>query len=179
MKRSIFYAFCLIFMVSLSAIGQGKTEVPKVEVFGGYANILGAHGWNASVVVNVNKWLGVVADFGGQYMNTREIDFQEKIRSHTCLAGPQISFRFKRVTPFVRVLAGGANVKATGVESGDTFSFSENSFVMGAGGGLDVRVNKRIAIRAFQLDYLRSKVFGESQHNGRISFGLVLRFGSK
>ena len=178
MKRS-FYAICLILVVSLSAIGQEKTEVPRVELFGGYANGLSSQGWNGSVAVNVNKWFGVVADFGGQYINTREADFQEKIKSHTYLAGPQISFRFKRVTPFVRVMAGGASVKATAVESGQTFTFAENSFVMGAGGGLDVRVNKRVAIRAFQLDYMRTKFFGESQHNGRISFGLVLRFGRK
>jgi opacity protein-like surface antigen len=178
MKRS-FYAICLILVVSLSAIGQEKTEVPRVELFGGYANGLSSQGWNGSIAVNVNKWFGVVADFGGQYVNTREVDFQEKIKSHTFLAGPQISFRFKRVTPFVRVLAGGASVNTVAVESGQTFTFAENSFVMGAGGGLDVRVNKRVAIRAFQLDYMRTKFFGESQQNGRISVGLVLRFGGK
>ena len=178
MKRS-FYAVCLILVVSLSAIGQEKTEVPRVEVFGGYANGLSSQGWNGSVAVNLNRWFGVVADVGGQYIKTTDIDFQEKIKSHTYLFGPQISYRFKRVTPFVRVLAGGASVKATAVESGQTFSFSENSFVVGAGVGLDVRVNKRVAIRAFQLDYMRTKFFGESQHNGRISVGLVLRFGGK
>lgn len=174
-----FYALCLILVTSLAAMAQDKTEVPRVELFGGYANGLSSHGWNASAAFNVNKWFGVVADFGGQYVNTREVDFQEKIKSHTFLIGPQISFRVKRVTPFVRVMAGGASVNTVAVESGQTFTFAENSFVMAAGGGLDVRVNKRVAIRAFQLDYMRTKFFGESQHNGRISFGLVLRFGGK
>ena len=179
MKR-IFYAVCLILVVSLSATAQEKeTEVPRVEVFGGYANGGSSQGWNASIAGNVNKWFGVVADFGGQYSNVKEVDFQEKIKSKTYLFGPQVSFRYKRVTPFVRVLVGGATVKTNAVESGQTFSFSDSSFVVAGGGGLDVRVNKRIAIRAFQLDYMRTKFFGESQHNGRLSFGVVFRFGSK
>lgn len=178
MKR-IFYAVCLILVVSLSAMAQDETEVPRVEIFGGYANGGGSQGWNASIAGNVNKWFGVVADFGGQYSNVKEVDFQEKIKSKTYLFGPQFSVRYKRVTPFVRVLVGGAAIKTNAVESGQTFSFSDSGFVVAGGGGLDVRVTRRIAIRAFQLDYMRTRFFGESQHNGRLSFGVVFRFGSK
>jgi hypothetical protein len=50
---------------------------------------------------------------------------------------------------------------------------------MAFGGGLDIKVNDRLAIRAFQLDYLRTNFFGETGHRGRLAFGLVLRLGKK
>jgi hypothetical protein len=47
------------------------------------------------------------------------------------------------------------------------------------GGGLDIKVNDRIAIRAVQLDYLRTRFFGETENRGRLAFGIVIRFGKK
>jgi hypothetical protein len=47
------------------------------------------------------------------------------------------------------------------------------------GGGLDIRVNDRIAIRAFQLDYFRPNFFGEAHNRGRLAVGVVVRFGKK
>jgi opacity protein-like surface antigen len=179
MKR-FFYITCLVLTVSLSALAQEKAEeIPRVEVFGGYAYGGPSQGWNGALAGNVNKWFAIVADVGGQTSNVTEVDFQERIKSRTYLFGPQVSFRHKRFTPFVRVLAGVATVKTNAIESGQTFSFADTEFVWAAGGGLDIRVTRRVAIRAFQLDYLRTKFFGESQHNGRLSVGLVFRFGKQ
>ena len=50
---------------------------------------------------------------------------------------------------------------------------------MALGGGLDVNVNDRFAIRVVQAEYLRTRFFNETQNKGRIAFGLVFRFGKK
>lgn len=64
-------------------------------------------------------------------------------------------------------------------EFGPVVTFNDRSFTMAIGGGLDVTVNRLIAIRAIQIDYLRTHFFDETQNKGRIAFGIVLRFGKK
>lgn len=177
--RKIINVVIITLFVSLNVIGQEET--PKAEVFGGYSYAgSGSNGWNASVAGNFNKWLSAVADFNGQYTDTSETGISEKIKSYSYLFGPQLSIRKnKRVTPFVRALFGGAHIKTKAVESGQTFEFSDSSFSMAFGGGLDVRVSKNVAIRAFQIDYVRTKFFGETQNKGRLAFGIVFRLGTK
>lgn len=181
MKKS-FYAVCLILIGALSAAAQNdETKAPRVEVFGGYTHNLGdAQGWNASVAVNANNWFGVVADFSQLTSKNSEPNVEEKVRATTYLFGPQFSYRgSKRVTPFARVLFGAANIKAKAVFSNQTFQVSDTNFSYGAGGGLDIRINKNISIRAIQADYIHTKFFTEGMHNGRLSFGVVFRFGGK
>lgn len=164
---------------SLSAAAQGET--PKVEVFGGYSFAgSGTNGFNAAVEGRLNKWFGVVADFGGQFTNTETIESRENIKSYSYVFGPQFSIAGnRRVKPFGCVLFGGSHLRTRAVESGQMFEFSDNSFTVVAGGGLDVRVNKTIAVRALQADYVRTKFFGATQNKGRLSFGIVFRFGGK
>ena len=50
---------------------------------------------------------------------------------------------------------------------------------MALGGGLDLRISDAVAIRVVPLDYLQTHFFNEWQKKGRISAGLVLRFGRK
>jgi len=53
---------------------------------------------------------------------------------------------------------------------------------MTAGGGLDVELTKRFAVRAFQADYYLTHFangVNDHQNNLRISVGLVLRLGKK
>jgi hypothetical protein len=63
------------------------------------------------------------------------------------------------------------------------FKRAENLvFAWGAGGGLDVSVNDRFAIRLIQADYLNFRTDGFSGNpvnNLRLSGGFVVRFGAK
>ena len=179
MKR-FYYAVFLILIVSLSAIAQ-ETEVPRVEVFGGYSRFIGdQQGFNVSAAGNINKWFGVVADFSRVSLKMTEEDFTEKITANTYLFGPQVSYRGnKRITPFARVLIGAVTLKSKTTLGNQSFEFSQTNFSYGVGAGLDIRVNKNVAIRAIQADYIHTSVFGEGLHGGRLSFGVVFRFGSK
>lgn len=176
--RKVVYALGMVLLMFPPASAQ---EVPKAEVFGGYAYAgEGTHGWNASVAGNVNGWFGLVADAGGQYTNLEELDVRERIRTHSFLVGPQLSVRRnKRVTPFVRALFGASHVSTDATESGQSFSFTDTSFAMALGGGLDVTLNEHVAIRVVQAEYVRTRFFGETQNKGRLSFGVVFRFGRK
>lgn len=177
--RRLVFAAVVILLVTLPASAQEET--PKAEVFGGYSyGGSNAHGWNGSVAGNVNKWLGLVADFGGQYTRIESPDSSERIKTHSFLFGPRLSVRRnKHVTPFAHVLVGAAHNDARAREGGLDFHFTDTSFAAALGGGLDVRVSEHVAIRAFQLDYLRTNFFGGTQNNGRISVGVVFRFGKK
>lgn len=176
--RRLVFAAAVILLLTHSASAQEET--PKVEVFGGYSyGGSNAHGWNGSVAANVNKWFGVVADFGGQYTRIESPVFSERINTHSLLFGPRFSARTKHVTPFAHVLVGAAHNDARARELGLDFHFTDTSFAAVVGGGLDVRVGERVAVRAFQLDYLRTNFFGGTQNNGRISAGVVFRFGKK
>jgi opacity protein-like surface antigen len=177
MIRNAFCATCLVLLVSLSVMAQ---DVPKVEVFGGYSWAGGNfHGWNTSVTGNVNNWLGVVADFSGQYGS--ELDGVIRINqdAHSFLFGPRLSRRGKKFTPFAYALFGATRFHESATISGQKLSAADTGFSSAFGGGLDVNVNDRVAIRAFQIDYFRPNFFGEAHNRGRLAFGVVLRFGKK
>ena len=177
LKNLIALAFLLC--VSLNVAGQ---ETPKAEIFGGYSWAGGNfHGWNASVTGNVNKWFGVTADFSGHYGSERDGVFEEKQRAHSFLAGPRFTLRRgKRLTPFAYALFGGINYSVRLTASGQLLgSASDTGFNMALGGGLDIKINDRLAVRAFQIDYFRPHFFDETHNRGRLAFGLVLRLGKK
>jgi len=179
--RRLFFAAALC---ALSAVGahaqQQQQGTPRVELFGGYAyGGTGSHGWEGSAAFNANRWFGVVADFGGQYTSIDTPDSSERIRTHSFLFGPRVSARGRHVTPFAHALFGAAHNDSRAREAGLNLHFSDNSFAVVLGGGLDVRLSRRVAVRAFQLDYLQTGFFGGTQHKGRIAFGLVLRLGNK
>lgn len=172
-------ALSLLLLISAPASAQ---ETPKAEVFGGYSWAGGNfHGFDTSVTGNVNSWFGVMGNFSGHYGSESFGAFREQQRALSFLIGPRFALRKKkRVTPFVYALFGGVNYKVNVSLSGQHLvSASDTGFNMALGGGLDVKVNERLAIRAFQLDYLRPHFFGDSHNRGRLAFGLVLRFGKK
>lgn len=105
----------------------------------------------------------------------------------THMAGPQLRLPTHTFKPFAEFLFGGAHtntytnlVKATG----STVGPNNNAFAMAVGGGFDIRVNKTISIRPFQMDHLLTR-FGTSlipggshdQNNFRYNAGVVFTFG--
>jgi len=193
--------------------GQGDST-PKVELFMGYSfwravpdntknRIDKMHGGSTSLAYNFNRHLGLVADFGGfrvdslEFSNTgaafspsRNVDVKSNV--FTVMFGPRVSFRdHDRLTPFLQVLGGVAHaddvtlVNCTAPIYACTPLLRETVFTMTAGGGLDYRVNHRIALRLFQAEYLLTRfrdptsLTGDTgwQNNVRLSAGIVFRFG--
>jgi opacity protein-like surface antigen len=176
--RKTFLLSMMVFLMSLTVAAQ---DTPKVEVFGGYSYVGGNfHGWNASVAGNVNRWFGLVGDFSDHRGGFDGDQFMERQKINSFLFGPRFSLRkHKRVTPFVHALVGPTRVSVRATENGETFSASDTSFSVFVGGGVDIKVSDRVAIRAIQIEYGRAHLFDESQSRGRLSVGVVFRFGKK
>ena len=181
MIRAHLLVTLILILPFLGKAQDSLVATPKAELFAGYSYAgTGSHGFDASVAGNLNEWLGLVADLGGQYVRLDDQGFTETIRTHSALFGPRFSLRRgNRLVPFGQALFGVSHLKTQTNEFGGSLTFSDTSFGMALGGGLDVRMTENLAIRAIQLDYLQTRFFGETQNKGRVSVGIVLRFGRK
>jgi opacity protein-like surface antigen len=104
----------------------------------------------------------------------------------TYLFGPQIKSH-GRFEPFGEALFGGAhsntyaNLFKSGFFAGGT-SPSNNGFGMALGGGIDVKVSHKVAIRVGEFDYLLTRFSNpvtqnnHNQNNFRYNAGLVFQF---
>ncbi|HEV8486476.1 MAG TPA: outer membrane beta-barrel protein [Blastocatellia bacterium] len=202
--KKVLWLIGVALLSSFSAVAQ---ETPKSEVFGGYSYFHSdgggsLHGWNGSAGVNLNKWLGVVADFSGHYGSSStsvstaviglpglSVEASADSNIHTFLVGPQVSYRKDdRLTPFGHALLGLSRVHERGTATTTvpllgttTFNFNDTDtgFAMGLGGGLDVKMTRSVALRLIQADYLMTRLNGNNQNNARISVGFVFRFGAR
>jgi outer membrane protein OmpA-like peptidoglycan-associated protein len=146
--------FLVITLVPLSSAAQDDTTHPKAELFGGYSwynpggrlvnpgsNLPGIpKGWGAAATFNVNRWLGITADFGGHYKNVTNV--------HTYLFGAQLKARKERFIPFIDLLAGFANISPASPLA------SKNSPSFAGGGGIDYKLNNHFEWRVIQADYI-------------------------
>ena len=181
-----------------------RSGTPRVDLSGGYSfwravpfsagnRIAWTHGGTASVAYNLNDWLGVVGEFGAFRVTRSGTAASNIVSAHgdvfSYLFGPRVSFRHDRFTPFVQVLLGGVNasqVTLSGCTAGCASLAGDDAFAMSAGGGLDVKLSHRFAIRLIQAEYLMTRFPDAStntedkitQNNVRLSAGLVVHFGS-
>jgi hypothetical protein len=112
--------------------------------------------------------------------------FDTKGDMFTYLFGPQFNGYSKKTRVFGEALFGGAHTnayanffKAAGVTG---LSASNNGFAFVLGGGVDVPVSKRIAIRPLQFDYFLTRYEWKSlginnQSNFRYQAGILYAFG--
>jgi opacity protein-like surface antigen len=214
---SLAVAFLLTPMLSLHGQSTGGSsgsgiEFPKAELFLGYSHfgtgststvtgnrMVGLNGGSTSIAFNLNRYLGLVADFGG-YANSQlqltgsganePLVVNANGTAYTFLFGPRLSFRnSSRLTPFAQVLVGGvhaSNVTVSGCAgSACTPLPAQNSFAMTAGGGLDIRLTRHFSIRAVQAEYMMTRFAAvpsgasTGQNDLRLSSGLLFGFGGK
>jgi len=181
-KAAIFWGMLMIVGGTQPALGQ--QDHPKAEVFGGFSYLPAggadfprqdSYGFQFSVCGNVNRWFGVVADLGGQYRKVADLGpgfpgVTANPSVYEFMAGPQFSLRRDRYTVFFHGLVGGAKGNS-GIAG-----FSDSSFAVGLGGGLDIHLGDRISVRAIQLEYIGSFV-DILEDNARLAFGIVIRLG--
>ena len=175
-----------------SVAGVACAQIPtRGNIFAGYSYMradsdvfpaiiptsgVNLNGWEGSLEGKFLPWIGVVADFGGNYGSAQSVPLPSgssrvDARLYTVLFGPRVSVSVGRFTPFFHGLFGVGHVSA----SSSGFSTSDTSFAKDIGGGLDYKLIKGVAWRV-QGDGLFTHVFGVSQDNFRFSTGIVLRF---
>ncbi|HEX8735530.1 MAG TPA: outer membrane beta-barrel protein [Pyrinomonadaceae bacterium] len=212
--KKLILASCLTLLASVFAFAQ--TDYKKSEFFVGYSNTqvdtgansgngvedffddrVSFHGFNASGVVNVNRYVGIKGDVSGTYKNddfsfsvtsgstTSTVAFKTKSSLYNVLGGVQIkdnasAARFK---PFAYALAGVGHGRTkvsnvtcpAGVDCSDLISDSETGLAGAFGGGLDIRVNDKIDFRVLKVDYNPIRFDSGTQHNVRIGVGVVFK----
>ena len=192
-KMALGLALAMVSSVTAAAqTGAGAVSTPRLEIGAGYSFLRTAtvvrgfnmHGGNASVAVNLNRWMGIVGDFG--YHTTDFIPptgFKLNVASYTF--GPRIALhRGDHVNVFAHSLAGvghaSGSLYTAGFTQGTAPPSSQNSFALVTGAGVDLNVTPRWAIRAVQADWLFTTFpngASDRQHNLRLTFGMVFRFG--
>ena len=156
------------FFGGYSALGfdtlAGDTGNPAVEAVLSGRNTL--RGFELSVTRNFHKYVGVKGDYS---LHLREDNFSRPAGSGTVdttvqnfLGGLQFKDNATeaRIKPFAHALFGLANQKVD-VDSPNLSAIfgvtdlrvNETSFAMAFGGGLDIRLNEKIDIRAVQADW--------------------------
>lgn len=191
--RFLLLVVLLFVSTSFSFAQQQSPDYDKVEVFAGYSNgtDIGSefewveHGFNAAAVYNFHRLVGVKFDVSGTYKTFDDSPFFTTRHSlYNVTGGIQIknNRKSRRVKPFAHFLVGVARHSDESEGSCPQgsfcppFSSDENGLSLIVGGGLDIKVNRRIDIRAAQFD-LNPIFFGNDIYpNLRFSTGVVFKF---
>jgi hypothetical protein len=190
--KALKFVLGMLMLSAVAASGQEATT-PKVEVgltyswlhvnSANYDYQRTGNGGSGYVEYNLNRMVGLVADFGG-YANTRT-GINDK--ALTYLFGPRFNMRHsERWTPYVQFLFGGAYAWS----GPNGFQQNQNAFATAAGGGLDFNWTKRISIKPIQVEYVMTQFdsarlggstrgFGDHQNDVRYSGGVVFKFGGE
>ena len=129
MRKSLLVVALLL---ALPVIASAQSEVPKVEIFGGYSylrldNATGLssqqtgtttavttasldrdlNGFEVSVTNHLNDWLGIEASFSSHFTDAQVNGTTLDRDAYIVTAGPRLSLRrFERFTPYVHIMAG-------------------------------------------------------------------------
>jgi hypothetical protein len=168
----------LIFCATASA-----QDNPKVEFFNSYSYAFGSYGnapgWLTSFAVNRSRYHGYFGEFSRHYravrVQTYNGEFKDIKDFSALLLGVQVYIKKQNpISPFIRLTIGGTSepmpIKGQG---GRSFTTSP-TILLGAGGGVDIRLPGHFAFRAFQIDHLNPGP--DKPKRVRLSTGLVLRF---
>ena len=158
------------------------------------------NGWDAQGTFNFVPHFGVTADFSGnshQLAGFSALGFSVGTQQHMYefLFGPTVTTYFGKSSVFGHALFGaahsslsaGASLPIIGGLSAPVSS--GNAFAMAFGGGVDIGLTRNFAIRAAQIDFVRTNFNGvdalasgfapgtsNSQNSFRFSTGVVWRF---
>lgn len=190
--RLMLFGIALTFCPLKSALADAQ-DVPLAEVGGDYNyvhtnappggcgcfSMNGGDGWLA---YNFSHSWSAVALVSGQHASNIEGSGAD-LTLTSYLFGPRYSWRKSgRYIPFGQLLLGGAHAAGSFAPGSAGYPGSSSAFAMTAGGGLDIELTKRFAVRAFQADYYHTHFangINDHQNNLRISAGLILRFGKR
>lgn len=170
-------ALLTVVLIFYCNIPAGAQDMPRVQVFGGYSftrfdsksfgftDATNLNGYTFSPAYNLLYGFGVVAELSGQYGS--------KLNFRDLAVGPQFLYPRGNSRFFAHALIGDAR---TLVQVANTEGDTARAVVLG--GGMDRDISPRFAIRLFQLDYIHSTLFKDTQNNLRFSTGLVYHWGT-
>ena len=144
------------------------------DVFAGYsytqAGDAKLNGWELSGSLPFKRRLRLAVDVSGHYGSFGGADLEQL----TFLAGPRMTWRSGRLTPFAQVMAGVS--RSTAALPGGAFSDSTTGFGLAPGVGADYRLTGRWAVRG-QAELVVLKAAGVWDKDPRLGVGAVYRLG--
>ena len=183
------------------AMAAGSESGTRATVFGGYSYLRNGsnsfNGWEGQGTFNFNRYFGVTADVSGASLTPfsfSALGASAFTNQHLTnyLFGPTVTAELGRSSVFAHALFGeahsglGAGLTVPIIGGISTGLTSANAFAMAFGGGIDVGLTRHLAIRAVQVDYIRtqfnaidalttglSSSFGNRQNSFRYSSGIV------
>lgn len=195
-RGNIFGGYSLLHANNSLGSGLGSDLGSLGTSFGGN----NFNGWDGQGTFNFARHFGVTADFSGnskQLAGISFLGFSAGTQQHmyNFLFGPTVSTSFGKSSVFGHALFGMAH---SNLSAGVTVPIlggisapitSANAFAMAFGGGVDIGLSRHFAIRAAQLDFIRtnfnsvdalasglSTSLNNNQNSFRYSGGVVWRF---
>ena len=143
----------------------------------------GLNGGGGSFAYYLNHSLAVAADINAGHSSDIGIGSSD-LTLTSYVFGPRYYWHsHARTTPFVQVLLGGAHansnslaLRVAGQQAGS------NAFATKIGGGVDLPLNQRFALRPFEANYFLTHFdngVNDHQNNLQIGAGVVFRFGAR
>jgi outer membrane immunogenic protein len=181
-------ACCSFFATNAAAQWNSRLEAGANYVYArtnaspgncGCISLQGGNGW---VSYNLIRSFDLVGEVGSQYApNISPFAADLAVTSY------MVGVRYKknigvRLSPFAQAVAGGAHASGSMAPGNSGIPGSSNAFAMAAGGGIDLGLSQRFALRLIQADYYYTRFpngVNDHQNNLRIGAGLVVRFGSR
>jgi hypothetical protein len=132
-------------------------------------------GWFASAGVRAKSWIWIVGEVAGNYKTYSDGD---SLWVHTYQGGPRVVLEGSRINVFGHLLLGALTVRGSEGNEAD----SETRFAIEPGGGVDVVLNNRTAVRvgaAFPMFFIDEEDFQRTVNFFRFEAGVVFRFGRR
>lgn len=126
-----------------------------------------AVGTNTTLTYFLNDWLAAEGNVSTFFAPA--IWSGEHIKLVNYGAGPKITWRRPRWEPWFHGLFGGTHALP------QTAAGGKNGFSIQGGGGVDYRLAPRLSVRA-EVDYVRTRLWGQWQNNGQAALGVVFHF---
>ena len=170
MGRRLLVLLGVFFVFSISARAQRE-----VELYAGYSyegldrlpNAIPGRNLNGAEIAaqyKLNSWFGGVAEVDGHF----GLPSNRDARILGVMGGAQVSLPRRRISPFVHALVGIGHARTDGIW--------DTSLAAAFGGGIDMRIAPPLSWRMIQGDDVMTRYFGGTQHNVRISTGILWRF---
>jgi opacity protein-like surface antigen len=172
MMKHLVHAAALL----MALVGSAGADGPRTEIFGGYSyariDEASRHGANAAFAFDLRSRLGLKVDVSTHFGSGEGTDRSDL----TLMAGPVFRFGGSGTVVFIHALAGLRRERTSLSVFDVTISENQNQFGVTSGGGVDLRIAPRWAVR-LQGDYLWSRAEGGNASGVRGSAGVVFRPG--
>ncbi len=136
-------------------------------------------GGKAEANAYFGRGLSVVAELAGEHAGAIDAAHHE-LSLVSYLFGPRYALRHsRRIIPFAQFLVGGVHGFDAIFPNSTGQALNPDAFAFAAGGGLNLNLSRRFAVRILQADYLQTQLPNDAnnrQDHLRLAAGIVFRF---